>query len=104
MTAFSASISCEWIIIANLKFNFRIAALIDGFDKTVVDRMLLGSGVGFWRACEQLNDDLLEGEQVLARQTQEHPEIMTQGRTLKELEANLRDAYRMMFLVVPSAI
>ena len=28
----------------------------------------------------------------------EHPEIMTQGRTLKELEANLRDAYRMMIL------
>jgi len=62
MTAFSASISCEWIIIANLKFNFRIAALIDGFDKTVVDRMFTGfPAVGFWRACEQLNDDLLEG-------------------------------------------
>lgn len=28
----------------------------------------------------------------------EHPEIMTQGRTLKELEANLRDAYRMMVM------
>jgi predicted RNase H-like HicB family nuclease len=26
----------------------------------------------------------------------EHPEIMTQGRTLKELEENLKDAYRMM--------
>ncbi len=25
----------------------------------------------------------------------EHPEIMTQGRTLKELEENLKDAYRM---------
>jgi predicted RNase H-like HicB family nuclease len=28
----------------------------------------------------------------------EHPEIMTQGRTVKELEANIRDAYRMMVL------
>ena len=28
----------------------------------------------------------------------EHPEIMTQGRTLKELEENLKDAYRMMVL------
>ena len=28
----------------------------------------------------------------------EHPEIMTQGRTLKELEENIRDAYRMMVL------
>jgi predicted RNase H-like HicB family nuclease len=25
----------------------------------------------------------------------EHPEIMTQGRTLEELEENIRDAYRL---------
>jgi predicted RNase H-like HicB family nuclease len=28
----------------------------------------------------------------------EHPEIMTQGKTLKELEANIKDAYRLMIL------
>jgi predicted RNase H-like HicB family nuclease len=28
----------------------------------------------------------------------EHPDIMTQGETLEELEENLRDAYRMMVL------
>jgi len=28
----------------------------------------------------------------------EHPEIMTQGRTLKELEENIRDAYRMVIM------
>jgi len=28
----------------------------------------------------------------------EHPEIMTQGRTLKELEENIRDAFRMIVL------
>ena len=28
----------------------------------------------------------------------EHPEIMTQGRTLKELEENIKDAYRLMVL------
>jgi predicted RNase H-like HicB family nuclease len=28
----------------------------------------------------------------------EHPEIMTQGATLEELEENLRDAYEMMVL------
>jgi len=28
----------------------------------------------------------------------EHPEIMTQGETLEELEENLRDAYREMVL------
>jgi predicted RNase H-like HicB family nuclease len=28
----------------------------------------------------------------------EHPEIMTQGRTLKELEENIRDAYVMMVM------
>ena len=28
----------------------------------------------------------------------EYPDIMTQGRTLKELEENMRDAYRLMVL------
>ena len=28
----------------------------------------------------------------------EFPEIMTQGRTLKELEGNMRDAYQMMVM------
>ena len=28
----------------------------------------------------------------------EHPEIMTQGETLEELEANLRDAYLLMVM------
>ena len=28
----------------------------------------------------------------------EHPEIMTQGETLEELEENLRDAYRLMVM------
>ncbi len=28
----------------------------------------------------------------------EHPEIMTQGKTLKELEENIKDAYRLMVL------
>ena len=28
----------------------------------------------------------------------EHPEIMTQGQTLGELEENLRDAYRLVVL------
>ena len=28
----------------------------------------------------------------------EHPEIMTQGRTLAELEENIKDAYRMMVM------
>lgn len=28
----------------------------------------------------------------------EHPEITTQGKTLKELEENLKDAYQMMVM------
>ena len=28
----------------------------------------------------------------------EYPEIMTQGRTVEELEENLRDAFRLMYL------
>ena len=33
---------------------------------------------------------------------EEYPEIMTQGRTLKELEENLRDAYKMWVRPEPS--
>jgi len=33
----------------------------------------------------------------------EHPEIMTQGKTLIELEGNIKDAYKMMLIEdVPS--
>lgn len=39
-----------------------------------------------------------KGEKLWLGKLKEHPEIMTQGRTLKELEANLRDAYQMMIL------
>ncbi len=39
-----------------------------------------------------------KGERFWLGKLKEHPEIMTQGRTLKELETNLRDAYRMMIL------
>ena len=28
----------------------------------------------------------------------EHPEIMTQGETLEELEGNIKDAYRMVLM------
>ena len=28
----------------------------------------------------------------------EHPEIMTQGKSLKELEENIKDAYRLMVM------
>jgi predicted RNase H-like HicB family nuclease len=39
-----------------------------------------------------------KGKKFWVGKLKEHPEIMTQGRTLKELETNLRDAYRMMIL------
>ncbi len=29
---------------------------------------------------------------------EEHPEIMTQGRTLRELQENIADAYRLMVM------
>ncbi len=38
------------------------------------------------------------GEKFWLGKLKEHPEIMTQGRTLKELEENLRDAYEMMVM------
>jgi len=44
-----------------------------------------------------------KGEQFWLGKVLEHPEIMTQGETLEELEENLKDAYRLMaFDDVPS--
>ena len=37
-----------------------------------------------------------KGDKFWLGKLKEHPEIMTQGRTLKELEENLRDAYHLM--------
>ena len=39
-----------------------------------------------------------KGETFWLGKLKEHPEIMTQGRTLKELEENLKDAYEMMVM------
>ncbi len=38
------------------------------------------------------------GERFWLGKLLEHPEIMTQGETVAELEENLRDAYTMMVL------
>ena len=37
-----------------------------------------------------------KGEQFWLGKLLDHPEIMTQGETLEELEANIRDAYLLM--------
>jgi predicted RNase H-like HicB family nuclease len=39
-----------------------------------------------------------KGEQFWLGKLLEHPEVMTQGETLEELEENLKDAYRLMVL------
>ena len=39
-----------------------------------------------------------KGEKFWLGKLLEHPEIMTQGRTLEELEGNLKDAYMMMVM------
>jgi predicted RNase H-like HicB family nuclease len=39
-----------------------------------------------------------KGEKFWVGKLLEHPEIMTQGETLKELEENIKDAYRLMIL------
>lgn len=39
-----------------------------------------------------------KGEKFWVGKLLEHPEIMTQGETLEELEENIRDAYAMMTL------
>jgi predicted RNase H-like HicB family nuclease len=37
-----------------------------------------------------------KGQKYWVGKLLEHPEIMTQGRTLKELEENIKDAYLLM--------
>ena len=37
-----------------------------------------------------------KGQKYWVGKLLEHPEIMTQGRTLRELEENMKDAYRLM--------
>jgi predicted RNase H-like HicB family nuclease len=39
-----------------------------------------------------------KGKKFWLGKLKEHPEIMSQGRTIKELEENLRDAYRMLVM------
>lgn len=39
-----------------------------------------------------------KGEKFWLGKLLEHPEIMTQGETLEELEVNIKDAYRMMVM------
>ncbi len=37
-----------------------------------------------------------KGDKFWVGKLLEHPDIMTQGETLEELEANIQDAYRLM--------
>ena len=39
-----------------------------------------------------------KGEQFWLGKLMEHPEIMTQGETVEELEENIKDAYRSMVM------
>lgn len=39
-----------------------------------------------------------KGEHYWLGKLLEHPEIMTQGETIEELEENIKDAYRMMVM------
>jgi predicted RNase H-like HicB family nuclease len=44
----------------------------------------------------KLNMIYWRGEKFWVGKLLEHPEIMTQGKTLKELEDNIKDAYALM--------
>jgi predicted RNase H-like HicB family nuclease len=44
----------------------------------------------------KLNMIYWRGEKFWVGKLLEHPEIMTQGKTLEELEENMRDAYALM--------
>ena len=47
---------------------------------------------------QQLTIVYWKGERFWLGKLLEHPEIMTQGETLEELEQNLKDAYLMMVM------
>lgn len=47
---------------------------------------------------QQLTMVYWRGEKLWLGKLLEHPEIMTQGETLEELEENLRDAFKEMVL------
>ncbi len=46
----------------------------------------------------KLNMIYWKGKKYWAGKLLEHPEIMSQGKTLKELEENMRDAYQLMMM------
>jgi predicted RNase H-like HicB family nuclease len=46
----------------------------------------------------KLNMIYWRGEKFWVGKLLEHPEIMTQGKTLKELEENMKDAYALMMM------
>ncbi|MBD8524913.1 type II toxin-antitoxin system HicB family antitoxin [Pseudomarimonas arenosa] len=46
----------------------------------------------------QLKIDFWKGEQYWIGKLVDHPEILSQGESLEELEENLRSAYREMLL------
>lgn len=50
------------------------------------------------RRKQQLTIVYWKGERFWLGKLLEHPEIMTQGETLEELEQNLKDAYLMMVM------
>ena len=39
-----------------------------------------------------------KGDKFWLGKLREYPEVMTQGETIKELEENIRDAYKMMIM------
>jgi predicted RNase H-like HicB family nuclease len=47
---------------------------------------------------KQLTMVYWKGEQFWLGKLLEYPEIITQGETLEELEANLKDAYKLMVM------
>jgi predicted RNase H-like HicB family nuclease len=46
----------------------------------------------------KLNIVYWKGEKFWLGKILEHPEIMSQGETLEELEENLKDAYKLMLM------
>ena len=61
-------------------------------------RRLAVAGVGEEQGHDHVTMVYWKGEQFWLGKLLEHPEVMTQGETIEELEEHLRDAYRLLIL------
>jgi len=74
----------ELLELGNASLRDILSSVLQSLEESVMGQRLT---IVYWK-----------GERFWLGKLLEHPEIMSQGETLEELEQNLKDAYRMMVL------